>query len=455
MSQFTVHANFQNRRIQVRMLPNESGQLLLERSCKVLELDAAGYGLKAGKSMVDLSLPLRLSGLIAGSKVEIVPVSNKPYNVNIALQLEDINSRVSVTVSSSDTVLEALNKGGATAGVNLVQRVADSGYYYIPTVRFLNKTLVSLSDLSKPISYYGIKSASLLRVKLELSDIPFEHIKNDLVFCHPEEASESQRPTEENKLVSIQSTSTEITNGSISQPAADTPSTPVTRTENESKMNSRKVQVYKSAESSTPQNANYEDDEATYELTLDRAKQYQAMLSNKARSNGPLLTKALREKLQEERAPQISEMFIRIRLPDETQIQSGFHPNESINAVYSFVRSTLKDPTINFQLSAPRPARSFDESDTSTLTDLLGFSSRVLLLMTLEGQARMQRNSLLKDDYLKSALDISAATESSSADDLKHTDDQNSKHTEPTITKSASKTAPTKSMPKWLKLGKK
>ncbi|ANB14686.1 hypothetical protein AWJ20_2291 [Sugiyamaella lignohabitans] len=162
-------------------------------------------------------------------------------------------------------------------------------------------------------------------------------------------------------------------------------------------------------------------------------------------SNRPLMTKALRESEEAKKLSKIKNYQVRVRLPDQTQIESTFYPDNKASSIYDFVRSVLKeDITTPFALFTSPPKVTLDPQ-MSLLWDYK-FSQRNLVYLEWNGPlTNGGSTALLKDKYLSTAKPIS--------EDPGIKQDQ--------LDKENQATAPAKprgglsGTPRWLKMGRK
>lgn len=214
------------------------------------------------------------------------------------------------------------------------------------------------------------------------------------------------------------------------------------------------VYVYKAPEAPIQ---TYEPEEADYDLTVSHARQYQSILSQRAHES--YKSKRLR---QEANKKHITNIEIRIRFPDDSNLQVNFTPQETNKDLYNLVASTLVDNP-SFRLTIPYPLKEILNDDTKLTAN---FESRNLLLF------KSEKNSgpYLKNEYLQKAKDLNEA-EDVKLDLERHKmkDDQEEQEDHSKIqngvlprkkdtTKVASSTSADKDgkkVPKWLKFGKK
>lgn len=188
--------------------------------------------------------------------------------------------------------------------------------------------------------------------------------------------------------------------------------------------------------------------DSTYELTVEHAKKYQEILSRQSGGlGGPLMTKRLREQMEgKNKKTTLKECIVRIKFPDRTFLEIGFHPEDKISTVYSLVSKSLINEECDFKLFQTHPHK-YLESGSEKINDDLNFGARTVLLFECESS---------DGPFLKSAIMYNAESMIT-----KPKNTPIGANTESDLTKSSDKKEhhkPLKSLnkvPKWMKLSKK
>lgn len=194
------------------------------------------------------------------------------------------------------------------------------------------------------------------------------------------------------------------------------------------------------------------DDDSNYELTVEQARRYQRLLSDRAgNGGGPLLTQRLRDKQVAQKTlklnQKIQQCIIRVRFPDRTYVEIAFQPQDHISLVYDTLCELLLDPNSNFKLALSHPHITLARTQKTLMEDL-GFGSKTLLLFESEAPG-----PYLKPEILTNAKSVNELV------DVRHYTMDYSKTEEsnqsiPAASNSETKKVMTK-VPKWLKLSKK
>ncbi|KAF9166049.1 hypothetical protein DFQ26_008803 [Actinomortierella ambigua] len=173
--------------------------------------DPESYGLKNGRTTLDLSLRIRYVNIAPGAKLELIKVpKNKsaPSNVNIALQLEDGERRVQafpVTSTLWEVLIAFEQASGGT--LNVTRRTAKptsssknifslarlnkskspSEVYLLPVVILLEREYVTIEKLkTTTLQLTGLTSGNaLMRVLMRFTDASIDDFMEDIVKEYP------------------------------------------------------------------------------------------------------------------------------------------------------------------------------------------------------------------------------------------------------------------------------
>lgn len=117
----------------VKTTPAMPLKTVLDTACTKFNLDPNCYGLRFNRKMLDLSIPIRFTNLMAGAKLELVKMNDssntcsdvsgvtsgvKPVMINIALQVEDC--RITGQYPSTTTLWQIL-RGAETSNASSSQ----------------------------------------------------------------------------------------------------------------------------------------------------------------------------------------------------------------------------------------------------------------------------------------------------------------------------------------------
>jgi tether containing UBX domain for GLUT4 len=168
--------------------------------------------IRTGKKTLDLALPLRLSGLAPGAKLELVFQSRSPSVVSIALQLPDADpdaqgipqGRMTAKFASTTSLWGILRafEAGAAGGLGVTKNFTQRGIprpeggkgttagmpsgsgrlcYEEPVVNVMGRTQSGFSELQKTLAQVGLKNGTaLLRLSFRATDTPLEDAMTEI-----------------------------------------------------------------------------------------------------------------------------------------------------------------------------------------------------------------------------------------------------------------------------------
>ncbi|GAB7349479.1 hypothetical protein MBLNU459_g0191t1 [Dothideomycetes sp. NU459] len=199
------------RRTQIKTGPATHLRTVLDEACAKMKLDPEHYALKNGNKQLDLSLTIRLSGLVSGAKLQLTQASRSPSVVSVALQLPESEKtpRLQDRFPSNTSLWLVLRKfeEGVAGGqkLNITQRgvpSTDSGpgrlCYEQPCMNAMGRELSSFLDLQKTLAQLGYNSGSVLfRVNFRNDGVPMEQAMAQIseYFGAVDGASQSQNDT--------------------------------------------------------------------------------------------------------------------------------------------------------------------------------------------------------------------------------------------------------------------
>ena len=392
---------------------------------------------------LDLSNPIRLSGLAAGATLELIQVSRSPSVVSVALQLPESEThglpagRLIEKYPSSTTLWLILRNFESkaphrnyTARAKARTETGDSGagklYYEAPVLSIMGRELTSFTDLQKTLAQLGFNTGSvLLRLGFRISDVPLEEAMEQIERYfksvqgdNPAGAHATSMTTNE----SVPNTNEPILPDEVEKTKtppepiapeedekADTPPEPkspadgghqhaITPGIQEETKNladteplsptitgpdQRPISVFRPPESSTPRAAQQAFNERDYEPTIAHAKLHQSRLQGSGR-NKPLLSDkelAERENAQAQKVADIKEIVIRIRFPDQSAVSGSFTNLDTARSLYDLARGMLAKDDEPFLLSfrSAEGPRTIPQDGTEKLISDLGMSGSTLV----------------------------------------------------------------------------
>ncbi|KAI9814744.1 MAG: hypothetical protein M1827_003010 [Pycnora praestabilis] len=473
MSSHVVVIDSSARRAVIKTTPTKYLSDVLQEACTKLGVDASQYGLKNNKKQVDLSRTIRLSGLSSGAKLELVLLSRSASVVSVALQLPEAeaggipNGRLTAKFPSTTTLWLVLRKfeAGAAGGLgtkkNLTARGiprtsdgnAGSGrlYYETPVLQVMGRELSSFTDLQKTLGQLGFNNGStLLRLSFKALDTSLEEAMDEIeqYFRSTEEgesagahagsvatiesvpeAEGSQILGDTENMAGIRSPPEPVmdspTGGEgISFSIAEIPQSEIRKAGSVEEPDipdddtivgpgHRPMSVFAPPSNDTPQAAHHAHNEADYEPTIDHAKLHQSRLTEKGR-NKRLRSEAeikAQDQAASEKLSNVTEVEIKIRYPDQTQVVSKFTATDTSATLYTFAGSMLEFEGQPFSLSysspkGPKPIPR--DGPKSRLIWDLGFYGRMLVNFVWDESASVEARSgrALKEEFQEKAKEI-------------------------------------------------
>lgn len=380
MASHVVVLDSSARRAVIKTTPAKHLSDILQEACVKFKLDPSRHGLKSSSDKIlDLSQPIRLTGLTSGAKLQLLLLSRSPSAISVALQIPDSEtnggpSRLIEKLASTTTIwillrhFETVSKLNLTArGIPQMGGGQESGagrlYHETPVIHVLGRELVSFVDHQKTLGQLGLNSGSvLLRLSFRATQIPLEEAMVQIEECfksvegestgvahassvgnaetaptssdpvldesqndmpsHPEpqssfyEASDVPHPQPENHM-----------NGGTPRAATLPPTEPLVAPEEAvTGPSHRPMQVFAPPSSTAPAAARQPHNERDYEPTIAHAKTHQSRLSDYGRnktlpSDAEVAAKA---EAQQKKAAEVKEVKIKIRFPDQSQVVSTF-----------------------------------------------------------------------------------------------------------------------------------
>lgn len=120
----------------------------------------------------------------------------------------------------------------------------------------------------------------------------------------------------------------------------------------------RKARVFFSVPESVAANiANIDLPDSFYNLSIDEIKREAELRRKKLAESQLLVPKSFKEKQAGSARKKYKLTAIRVQFPDGVVLQGIFSPTEPTTALYEFVSSSLKEPSLEFELLSPAVAR--------------------------------------------------------------------------------------------------
>ncbi|KAM6466131.1 UBX domain-containing protein 6 isoform 1-T1 [Liasis olivaceus] len=120
----------------------------------------------------------------------------------------------------------------------------------------------------------------------------------------------------------------------------------------------RQLQIFKPS----PQASHFELPIDFFNLTAEELRREQRIRTEAVEKASMLRTKAMREKEEQRELRRYNYTLLRVRFPDGYILQGTFYAREPVSALFQFVRGTLQNDWLPFELLAPGGHKLTDES---------------------------------------------------------------------------------------------
>ncbi|KAF2749930.1 hypothetical protein M011DRAFT_397577 [Sporormia fimetaria CBS 119925] len=433
-----------------------------DEACQKFNVSKDHFTLKYNNKPISLSQQIRLANLPQGARLELVQSSRSPTVISVALQLpaSENNVRLMQKFASNISLWEILRQfeSGEGANCNFTQRgvpeLASAGSsgpgrlnYEMPVITVMpgHREHSTFVDLQKTLSQLGFDSGSaLLRLSFKNSGKPLEEAmaeisqyfkssgpvpssgsaetakapvaaspsaQNEPAAAAPAVGSDNESepvPREEPMEVDAEPqraidavAPTEAQPSNVEPPSASNPPMP------QSASIGSKVQIYAAPTSATPMAAQRAFNEGDYVPTIEHAKIHQASLQARTRNQRLLSDKELaeQENARLEKLAAVAEKgsSVRIRLPDQTMIQTSISKEDTAESLYAFVEQYLqyKEPFKLKYFSPSNGRQVVIARDNKLLIQELRFSTAELITFVWDenasADARLSRQTLAKE----------------------------------------------------------
>lgn len=132
------------RRQTVKVTPNTTLLKVLEEACKKHGFNPEDYDIKHYNKVMDLTIPIRFSGLPNNAMLEMVPVKKRRQeaHVTVALQLEESLQRFTESFMPSDSLWAVIEKACPEEIRNTPK---------VPVIVYMHREIVGIESLSKTL----------------------------------------------------------------------------------------------------------------------------------------------------------------------------------------------------------------------------------------------------------------------------------------------------------------
>ncbi|KAM0520169.1 hypothetical protein ACHAPE_003449 [Trichoderma viride] len=489
------------RRTTIKVSPGTYLSDVLAEACKKLGLDGDKYLIKHKQKQVDLSIPFRTSGLLAGAKLELVQKSKTPSAVQIALQIpqpeaKEIPGGRLIKKFPSDLsiwqVLRQFESGEASAGKNInitargVAQTASSEnsgagqlFYETPVLNIMGRELGSFADFQKSLSQLGHNSGNvLIRLSFRRTEQTlYEAMEQIGAFFKGEEKEKQEEKENAASNVLENKPKDPSTDGDV--PMTEAPAEPIDNTTEAQEQRAPKatqdptsliqsetnssdpqsrlepVNVFLAPTNSTPAAALAPFEENDLMPSVAQAQLHQARLLENSRNKRLLSDKEIEEKETAELAKidAVKSVLIKVRFPDNTSSDWQVGPSDTGAFLYQAVRHVMANNGQSFHLVIPGSKAVIQDDDTPkhNLIRAYKLSGRVLVSLVWNDDVpkEARKQPFLKANFAQQGQTIKVP-------EIATVEDDKAGPSVPQAQKAPAKEGGDgKKMPKWLKLGKK
>ncbi|KAM4059434.1 TUG ubiquitin-like domain-containing protein [Hirsutella rhossiliensis] len=496
------------RRTTIKVSPGTYLIDVLQEACKKLNLTSDKYLLRHKQKQVDLSVPLRASGLLPGAKLELVQKSNTPSAVQIALQIpqpeaKEIPGGRLIRKFPSDLtlwkVLRQFESGEASGGrnVNITARGVAGGledgrgsgqlYYETPVLNIMGRELSTFADFQKTLSQLGHNSGNVLirlsyrttqqtlfeameQISQFFKEAGGEHDKVDDSTPDSKPKDETAAQSQDTAMADAAPAPPNTSPEARKPPAQQPPTVAVTQQSHQEAVSSdepttsrdpyQPVNVFLAPTGSTPAAALAPADEEDFAPTAAHAQLHQARLLESSRNKRLPSDKELEDKAAAEaaRIAAIKSVLVKVRFPDNTSSEWQIGPQETGAFLYEAVRQVMASRSHAFRLVLPggKTAIQDDGGPRHSIIKGYKFSGRVLVNLVWDDDVPLEarQQPFLKANVAQRGQAVRIPELPSTQDDGEPAPSLQPQP--PRVDRGEGKgDGGGKKMPKWFKLGKK
>ncbi|GAB7344004.1 hypothetical protein MBLNU457_1932t1 [Dothideomycetes sp. NU457] len=224
----------------------------------------------------------------------------------------------------------------------------------------------------------------------------------DTIMTPPPASSEAQKPHEETGLIASSSEGPITNNNTTSEPSQPSSST----------TSGPQISVYAPSSNTTPQAALQPYNEADYLPSIEHAQSHQNTL-NRASQNRRLASDAEMAKDSAEKAEVLAAVksaTVRVRFPDQMQVDLTIQSSETAESLYATVRDMLERPALGFELryrSSKFVPLTLPKGSTKKIIADLGLVGNTLLTMAWDTGVPLEaREPVLKQSVRAQAKEL-------------------------------------------------
>ncbi|CCG83934.1 protein of unknown function [Taphrina deformans PYCC 5710] len=345
-----------SRQYRIQCTPAKIMHDVLVEACDRIGLDHNVHALRHGKSNLDPSLSIRLAHLPGGARLDLV---------SVALNLPGTPRKV-VSIAPESSLwmcLEAFEQEYHLGILEASQLRNGQVYRQEPVVQIMNREYFGHERLkSVTLASLGIKSGSaVVRVTYKPTDEALSDAQNTSPQLAISEAT--------NTVSAVPP----ITNLPVTtEPSLQTKKINLDVVEPVSAAKQRPIEVLIPSKSGTPVFSTRSDEYDDIKMSVEQARVYQAALSSKSQSSGPLLTQKYRDQqaMDKRLKSRPDSCSVKFKFPDNTQVISSFSPSEVSSELHALALTLIEEVSPTFELEVSGDRRRIPKDSQELWRDL-------------------------------------------------------------------------------------
>lgn len=308
--------------------------------------------------------------------------------------------------------------------------------YEMPVVHVMGRDFANFTELQKTLAQLGISNGSaLLKLTYRDSQQPMEEamaaisqyfvsVGETTTGTTQSHGSHSAAPNELSSVPDTNNVLEPVGVATEQDPAYDdtmeddaktalakSVDAQITTAQHTMRLADEKLAIFSPPSSSTPAAASFAAyDESDYIPTIDHAKQHQSRLNTESRNRKLLSDAELASQEQSRSAArsEIKEVVVRLRFPDQSQVQHTFGQSTTVKDLYELCRNLMARPNEEgFSLRTfgqPGVAGTLEESNQQ-LIGRLNWQGRILVTVAWADDVgpEVKNNPSLKEEYRQRA----------------------------------------------------
>ncbi|KAF8245341.1 hypothetical protein K440DRAFT_651668 [Wilcoxina mikolae CBS 423.85] len=444
---------YNQRRATIKTTPSKSLSEIRTEACSKFSIPTpSNFILKRSGTKLDLSLPVRLTGLSPGAKLDLVQTASTSAAISVVLRTVDPVEQLSGSFPPTTNIwgiLRSFEQDARNAGrsnVNITERCAPSPgagsgrlLYQMPAVRVANRELSKFDELRTTLQDLGCSGRELLVLRFLPTEIPYEDALMEIAGFPTETAVEtgsSTPPSEPQKAVEkpsdvdtvmsetsqppeVEESTQPANEATVPEPVERTSETPKPPASEEPALPVEpKIAVYQPSSSATPAAAAFDVPDSAFDIGIAELKKIKESYHIAAQPQRLLSDKEIAEKeaAYRQEMEKISVLRIKVRFPDGYTSQQELDGKCTARDLYIQIRSTLRHPNEPFILMIPPRDVIKDDARRLTIDLKLRSGASLHLAWNKEASEKAKNEPALKEELVKASKELPKPTPPSNTD---------------------------------------